>query len=225
MDHSFEGIYGQSKEFRLSGWKIGTGCTSLPVDADGIEGRLLGITTGWGSDGTRSDESALLAVLAVALAFTAAVTVAYAARNNDDLGRAQKLNLKKAPLSVSSDTANATHEEWETRPLLTCFDVWRTVWYRFDVKGTAPYRIDTDGSTFDTVLVLYRSDVRRPDENGLGLPFDCDDDGGPGLLSVIETELEPGSYYLMGAEFKNFVDPTEPPAVPHTLTVNVSRVE
>jgi hypothetical protein len=170
---------------------------------------------------------AILAVVALALVLGAGTTVAYAARDNDDLSRAQKLNLKKAPLSVSSDTAGATMDEWETHYVFTCFDVWRTVWYRFDVKEAATYRFDTNGSTFDTVLVLYQSNVRHPeDEHDLGMPVDCDDDSGPGLLSVFEAELEPGSYYLMGAEWKDFLDdPNEPPVVPHTLTVNVSRVE
>ena len=55
-----------------------------------------------------------------------------------------------------------------------------TAWYRFTAPATGSINIDTNGSSFDTVLAVYTGSTL----NGLS-PRACDDDGGQGLQSLI----------------------------------------
>ncbi len=67
----------------------------------------------------------------------------------------------------------------------------RDVVYRFTLTSSTFVHLDTNGSSYDTVLYLYGSSC------GMGTPIQCDDDGGSGLQSMIERTLSAGTYYVV----------------------------
>ncbi|HVZ93562.1 MAG TPA: hypothetical protein VG797_03540, partial [Phycisphaerales bacterium] len=69
-----------------------------------------------------------------------------------------------------------------------CGESGKDVWYSLLVPCTGRYQIDTEGSTFDTVLSLYEG-VNCP-----GNFVECDDDDGAGSTSLIDRNLVKGQY-------------------------------
>lgn len=63
--------------------------------------------------------------------------------------------------------------------------------FRLRVDRAVRLRAHTRGSTIDTVLILKGPDCAE------GVEIACDDDGGGGTASEIETELSPGTYHLI----------------------------
>jgi len=161
----------------------------------------------------------LCVALATAVLALVGVAVASAARDNDDLAKATKINTKRLPVSVSRDIVGATTEDQE--PLDECaVSYTRTVWYRFEVPEQALYHVNTLGSSFDTVLVLYASDARKKATYD-DLRFnDCNDDSVfGGRTSDIHAYLAPGVYYIQASEFASFSP--APDTVPRDLVLNV----
>src|SRR5260370_32510970 len=71
------------------------------------------------------------------------------------------------PYSTSEDTTSATTNPADPTP---CFFVGRTVWFRYVADFTGALRIDTAGSSYDTVLEAYQGTVNSSSFIG------CNDD-------------------------------------------------
>lgn len=67
-------------------------------------------------------------------------------------------------------------------------------WYSFSLNATSEVRLETNGSSGDSVLYLY-------DANLTQLAYD--DDGGVGLWSRIVRQLNPGNYFALVEELGN----------------------
>ena len=69
-----------------------------------------------------------------------------------------------------------------------------SVWFRYRARRTQTLTFDTLGSTFDTVLAIYRGDLGRLRR------ITRDDDGGPGLTSRIRLRVRRGSTYFIALD-------------------------
>ncbi len=69
-----------------------------------------------------------------------------------------------------------------------------SVWFRHRATRTQTLTLDTIGSSFDTVLAVYRGDLGRLSR------IARDDDGGPGLTSRIRLRVRRGSTYFIALD-------------------------
>ncbi len=97
----------------------------------------------------------------------------------DTLGAAGLVTLPATlgPLS----TAAATEEGGEPRP---CGTIGKTLWVRFTATAAGPVTVDTEGSSFDTVLAVYRSAGAATGFAALTL-VECNDDTGASRQSRV----------------------------------------
>ena len=84
----------------------------------------------------------------------------------------------------SGDTCSAANNY--AAPCL--WDSSRDVVFRFTVSTRESITISTEGSGYDTAMMLMDSSFNS---------IACDDDGGPGGTSLIERTLNPGTYYVV----------------------------
>jgi hypothetical protein len=160
----------------------------------------------------------------VLLSLTAALVVgqpmaALAAPDNDD--RANATPVTAIPFSDVVDVSDATVEDDEPGTgCLTYYDdefdesyevpVGHTVWYEVSLRNRAPVLVDTAGSGFDTVAVVYNSDLEE---------IACNDDAGT-LQAKVGFTAERGQTYLVkigsyGDDIEVYEDPT--------LVVSIAR--
>ena len=96
------------------------------------------------------------------------------------------------PFSQSGSTANATNEAGEPAP--TCATLGKTIWYRYTPATNQTVTFSTGGSSFDTVLAIWRGT-----SIGALTQVGCDDDGlGVGGASRVQSLALTGgqTYYI-----------------------------
>jgi len=135
-------------------------------------------------------------------------------KSNDDFAGA--VLIPGIPYSNKEDTSGATDELGEPHP---CAGIGRAVWYSFTPSADLLLQVDTQGSTFDTALVIYTGDSLATLK-----PFACDDDSGVGLSSLITFGVAAGTTYYFQAggflgDFGNLIfNLAAPPAPTPTPT-------
>jgi hypothetical protein len=126
----------------------------------------------------------LCVATSVALTGTAAAVIRPA---NDDVSSAPQLSSMAS--TISGTSVYATHSASE--PTAGCGNnPSKLVWFRQTIPvGGDTINVDTVGSNFDTVLVVYK-------DNGAGLTqVTCGDDSYGGLLSSVSFAATSGTYY------------------------------
>ena len=137
----------------------------------------------------------------VLLSLTAALVVgqpmaAFAAPDNDD--RANATPVTAVPFTDVVDVSDATVEDDEPGTgCLTYYDdefdetyevpVGHTVWYEVSLSKRTQVLVDTEGSGFDTVAVVYDSDLNE---------IACNDDAGT-LQAKVDFTAQRGQTYLV----------------------------
>lgn len=99
-----------------------------------------------------------------------------------------------APSAFQQLTGGATVEAGEPQP---CGGIASTVWFEFIAPFSGPLTVDTNGSSFDTVLAVYEPSTSPPGQ--IGFNVGCDDDSGSGLQSHLEFFAVQGMTYLVQA--------------------------
>ncbi len=93
-----------------------------------------------------------------------------------------------APFTATQSTAAATSTG---DPTPSCSaNSGNGVWYHYTAATSGTFTIDTEGSSYDTVLTAFTG--------GCGSSLsevDCDDDGGDGLTSLLSLSVTPGTTY------------------------------
>jgi len=123
-----------------------------------------------------------------------AATTASIGQVNDNLVNAVSIP-STLPFADTLSNAGASTEPGElfAPPECAPVDQGNSIWWSFSPSFTGEYLIETEGSSFDTILKLY---------TGSGHPLtlvDCNDDVGGGQnWSSIVTELTVGATYLIG---------------------------
>lgn len=139
-----------------------------------------------------------LAATVGVLALGWSASPARAAGTNDDFAGATLVNAM--PFEVTGDTTSSTLEAGEPQP--SCSQTETSVWYRLD--QTEAVRIDatTVGSSFDTVLAVYRgtslADLRE---------IACNDDGTGATAEVAFKTLAGQSYFIQLSGFGDAAGP------------------
>jgi hypothetical protein len=142
----------------------------------------------------------LAAVALLAISSSPAEAVAPA---NDNFSSAQVLTLGST--GNVADTFEATKQPI-FEPVPSCqgnFD--RTVWYRFTVPANTSVTVSTEGSSFDTVVAVYRATVQAPAITDLA-PVACDDDSGidPQFSSIATfNALAGATYYIQASGYSS----------------------
>jgi hypothetical protein len=136
---------------------------------------------------------------------------AYAVPPNDN--HSAPKTITAVPYTDSVSTVGAGREEFE--PFPSCQpNMGATVWYTFTPSVSWTYDIDTLGSSYDTVLAVYSGQWGTLSE------FACDDDGGPGVLSQIDSvnlisgttyTIQVGGYNDSAGNLTLNLDATRPP--------------
>jgi hypothetical protein len=67
------------------------------------------------------------------------------------------------------------------------------VWLRFAPGSTGPYSLDTSGSSYDTVVSVWRADDLLSESPPIEVA--CDDDSGAGFASMVDFQAEGGVEY------------------------------
>ena len=123
----------------------------------------------------------------VAVLVLAPVSALAAPPSNDNF--ADGTPISQLPFTTSQDTAEATEEAGEPRPM--CAPIGKTVWFRYTPAEDGLVQADTEGSDFDTVLAIWTGE----DLNGLD-QVACSDDSGSGLDSLVTFSASAGTTYL-----------------------------
>jgi hypothetical protein len=172
----------------------------------------------------RSHRSVLLR-RTVLLSLTAALvigqpTAALAAPDNDD--RANATPVTAIPFNDVVDVSDATVEDDEpVTGCLTYYDeefdetyelpVGHTVWYEVSLRNRTQVLVDTAGSGFDTVAVVYDSNLQE---------IACNDDAGT-LQAKVDFTAERGQTYLV--KIGSFGDYLDEEYDDPTLVVSIDR--
>lgn len=117
---------------------------------------------------------------------------AAAAVNNDNY--ADAVNILATPFSSSRNTAGASTEFAEQT---WCSDIGATLWYRYTATTSTTLVIATDGSNFDTVIVVYRGGPET--EFHQLYAVGCDNNGGEGTTSRLQIDVWAGGTYYIQA--------------------------
>ena len=96
------------------------------------------------------------------------------------------------PQTRTQNTANATGELNEPLP---CGFPDTSVWYRWTAPASGTYQVTTEGSDYDTLVAVYTGSSI----GGL-TSVGCDDDGGPGLTSLLRFNATAGTTYRIQAD-------------------------
>lgn len=134
----------------------------------------------------------LLLLLAAASMLPSGRAFAAAPGNDDQAGATTITGL---PYSDSLNNTEATLEAGEN--VYQCGPLSHTVWYRFTPAADVKVTIDTVGSSFDTILALWKDPIAATDDT-----VDCNDDDldQEGVrTSRIITKLSAGTTYLLVA--------------------------
>jgi hypothetical protein len=161
----------------------------------------------------------------VLLSLTAALVVgqpmaALAAPDNDD--RANATQVTAIPFNDVVDVSDATVEDDEPGTgCLTYYDdefdetyevpVGHTVWYEVALRNRTQVLVDTEGSGFDTVAVVYDSDLNE---------IACNDDAGS-LQAKVDFTAERGQTYLV--KIGSYGDDIDEEYGDPTLVVSIDR--
>jgi hypothetical protein len=138
---------------------------------------------------------ALAAVTLLAVVLSEPRTVLAAAPPNDNFANYTVVSGPLPYTDTIDSTLDATTEVNE--PLYPCsvaYAIGKTVWYRLTVSADARVQIETEGSTYDTVLTVYTGESL-----GSLTQVDCNDNIGGGVLqSRLRMGVTPGdgSYYI-----------------------------
>lgn len=109
--------------------------------------------------------------------------------HNDGFAAATLIADVALPYSNTHSNAGATMEAGEDSP---CGLMDKTIWYVYPTSFQQHIKVDTFGSSFDTVLAVHQGTSLA----GLGL-VGCNDDSGGGLQSSLEFDTTPGlTYYF-----------------------------
>lgn len=123
---------------------------------------------------------------------------ARAAGTNDDFAGATLVNAM--PFEVTGDTTSSTLEAGEPQP--SCSQTETSVWYRLDQTETVRIDATTVGSSFDTVLAVYRgtslADLRE---------VACNDDATGAAAEVAFKTLAGQSYFIQLSGFGDAAGP------------------
>jgi hypothetical protein len=160
----------------------------------------------------------------VLLSLTAALVVgqpmaAFAAPDNDD--RANATLVTAIPFTDVVDVSDATVEDDEPGTGCLTYDdeefdetyevpVGHTVWYEVSLGKRTQVLVDTEGSGFDTVAVVYDSDLNE---------IACNDDAGTLQAKVDFTAQSGESYLVKIGSFGDYLAEYDDP----TLVVSIDR--
>ena len=121
----------------------------------------------------------------------AAKPVAVSRPPNDDIARA--IMIQGANRTVRGENKGATPEQWEA-PYTTAFQG-KSVWWYWDAPAEGRRTIKTEGSNFDTVLLVFMY------VNGKFLPVGLNDNAGNGISwSQMSVPLRKGTRYFIGVD-------------------------
>lgn len=115
---------------------------------------------------------------------------------NDHIDHALSLD---PPQDVHVSTIGAGRDRSD--PEISCvqpsgINYGHTVWYTYTPGITQRIQVDTEQSTYDTVVAIFRGDPANGDEVA------CDDDSGSGESSLIFTKFQGGEkYFIMVAAY------------------------
>lgn len=162
---------------------------------------------------------------AIAGAMALGVSIALAARSNDDFKAATR--VRALPYEARAiDTLTATKEAGEPQP--SCLmgvgkDVSQSVWYRIDVgeDEAGDWDFNTAGSTYDTVMTLYRAPSRGKVTFGDLDAVECNDDNFLGTSTTqarFFADLAPGRYYVQIGDYDT------PGGAPHMTEFSIRRI-
>ena len=114
---------------------------------------------------------------------------------NDSFGFHTVMNLGTTQFV---DTTDATFPE-AGEPTPGCqASFGKSVWYRYNAPANATVTVNTDGSSFDTVVAVYRATVQFPLITNL-VQVGCDDDGGVAQASQTTFPVLAGASYFIQA--------------------------
>jgi subtilisin family serine protease len=111
--------------------------------------------------------------------------------SNDNFACA--LNLASSSSSVTGSNAFATLEPSEPYTYGVC----RSVWYRFTPSVAGNVTLSTAGSSFDTLIDLFRASSSSPTMGALSLVARNDDDGGGQTSRISDQAIESGYTYFV----------------------------
>jgi hypothetical protein len=99
----------------------------------------------------------------------------------------------KLPVTLSGSSRFVTTSGDE--PLCNCGTATdgAPVWLRFAPGSTGPYSLDTSGSSYDTVVSVWRADDLLSESPPIEVA--CDDDSGAGFASMVDFQAEGGVEY------------------------------
>ncbi len=102
-----------------------------------------------------------------------------------------------SPITVAPNSSyafancNATTDAGISNGCASSF-VTRDVWYRFTAPAAGVFSLDTNGSTFDTILSVFAGSA-CPAATAVA----CDDDGGAGSASAVSMNVQAGQTYMI----------------------------
>jgi hypothetical protein len=165
----------------------GTAANTVACDDDGGAGLLSLVTF----DGTAGTTYRVRVAGYNGAVGTFNVRADYAPPANDVCGSGGTISLSTG--SLIGNNLGAT-SDGDTNCGGSSATTGADVWYAFTPTCTNLYTIDTEGTTdlIDTVLSIHSGCPATP-----GNTIRCDDDGGTGLLSLIETTLNAGTTYYV----------------------------
>lgn len=112
---------------------------------------------------------------------------------NDNRASALPLVPMMMPEVDERSTAAATLEPGEPRP---CGNIGKTVWYAGGASEQRTFTVDTSGSSFDTVVAVYRVDPAAPSDVSRLTEVACSDH--PGTAGeVVSFGVSPGGMYAV----------------------------
>lgn len=101
--------------------------------------------------------------------------------------------IQGANRTVRGENKGATPEQWEA-PYTTAFQG-KSVWWYWDAPAEGRLTIKTEGSNFDTVLLVFMY------VNGKFLPVGLNDNAGNGISwSQMSVPLRKGTRYFIGVD-------------------------